>query len=193
MKIPNTKYQILNTRRGFTMLELMVSLGIIAILIGVFVVNYRGGSRNSELALAAQKMVSDMRLVQNSALGSTPYNGKVPAGGWGVHFNKLTGNNTVYTIFADVDGDMSYDSPSESNPAYGARTVRLPDYINISEILFNGTPKNSIDTVFIPPDPETMIWDGFGTTTNATIRLRHSVTGVTKNIFVNFFGLIEVQ
>lgn len=191
MKI--TEKRKIGDRSGFTMLELMVSLGIMAILIGSFVVNYRGGSRNSELGLAAQKLVSDIRMVQNSALGTTRYNGKVPIGGWGLHFDKTSGNNLAYTVFADVDGDKNYDGASESNAVYGGRRMNLPENISISELLFNAAPKNTIDVIFLPPDPETLIWDGFSTTTNATIRIRHSVTGVTKDAYVNFFGLIEVQ
>lgn len=180
-------------RGGFTMLELVVSMGIIALLVGAFVTNYRGGSRNSELSLAAQKMVSDIRVAQNRALGSTPYNGKVPEGGWGVHFDKTSGNNTQYTIFADVNGNMAYDAPSESDPAYGGRTFVLPSYVSISEILFDSNPRNSVDAVFVPPDPETEIWDGFSTTTNTTITITNSASGVSKNVYVNFFGLIEIK
>jgi prepilin-type N-terminal cleavage/methylation domain-containing protein len=193
MKILNNKYQIQNTNRGFTMIEMVVSLGIIAVLIGSFVVNYRGGSRNSELALTSQKTVSDLRFVQNSTLGSTRYNGLVPRGGWGIHFSKLAGSNTYYTIFADIDGDRNYDSPAEDNPVHGGRRIELPPDTTISELLFSATPKNSIDVIFLPPDPETIIWDGMTTTTVATIRLRHALTTVTKDITVNFFGMIEGQ
>lgn len=192
MKILNTKYQIPNTK-GFTMIELLVSLAIIALLLGSFIVNYRGGSRNSELALTSQKVVSDLRSVQNSTLGSSRYNGLVPKGGWGIHFSKVSGSNTYYTIFADIDGDKSYDNPAESNPVYGGRQIDLPPDTVINELLFNTTPKNSLDILFLPPDPETIIWDGLSTTTLATIRLRHSITTATKDVTVNFFGMIEGQ
>jgi hypothetical protein len=171
---------------------MVVSLGIISMLVGVFVVNYRGGSQNSELSLTAQKLVSDLRLVQNSTLGSARYNGLVPRGGWGVHFSKVAGSNTYYTVFADIDADKNYDAPGESNPAYGGRQINLPVNTSVSELLFNGTAKNALDVIFLPPDPETIIWDGFGTTTNGTVRLAHSITGGTKDAFFNFFGLIEV-
>jgi len=175
------------------MLELLVSLGIITMLIGLFVANYRGGSQKSELSLNAQKLVSDLRLVQNSSLGSARFDGRVPDGGWGIHFSKVDGSNDFYTVFADVDGDHDYDAPGESQEAFGGRRIALPENIRISELLFDSTPKDELDVIFVPPDPETIIWDGFSSTTNAVVRLRHSVTGTTRDVFVNFFGLIEAQ
>jgi prepilin-type N-terminal cleavage/methylation domain-containing protein len=185
--------RLIKNRKGFTLMEVVVSIGIMALLLSLFLVNYRVGSRGSELVLAAQNALSDMRLVQNNSLGSVRYNGQVPLGGWGVHFDTSASNNRRYIVFADIDGDHNYDGAGESNPSYGGRTIDLPENISIAGIEYHGgISKTWSDFVFLPPLPKTIIWDGAGTTTEATIILEHGVTGENKSIYSNIHGLLQI-
>ncbi|HTW96094.1 MAG TPA: prepilin-type N-terminal cleavage/methylation domain-containing protein, partial [Candidatus Methylomirabilis sp.] len=190
--IPNTKYQILNTNSGFTLLEVIISLFIITILISLFLANYRSGSRSNDVNLAAQKLSSDLRLAQNNALGLVPYNGSLPAGGWGAHFDKINLPNQ-YIIYADVNADHQYAGGAESAFA-GGRTITLPSGVVISDLKSGGVSRNVLDITFIPPDPATKIYySPSSSSTDASIILKQSVTGNTKNINVNVLGLIETQ
>ncbi len=174
-------------------MEMLVSISIMGILVSLFLVNYRAGSRGSELTLASQHALSDMRLVQNNSLGSVRYNGQVPQGGWGVHIDTTSGNNNKYIVFADINGNHAYDGAAESNPSYGGKTVKLPENIFITRIEYHGgLSKTWSDFVFLPPMPKTIIWDGVGTTTEADIMLRHIVTGEDKTIYSNIHGLLQV-
>ena len=185
--IPNSKFQILNSKNGFTLLELIISIAIITTLIGIFLANYHGGNKRTELIMIAQKMVTDIRLAQNNTLGSVKYGDDIPAGGWGVHFN-LYENDSGYLIFADLDEDSAYDS-GEGNEDNGARLINFPDYIKIESISVGLGQR--VDIVFVPPDPVTIINYGPGTSSEVTITLKEDVQGSTKDIYVNFFGLIE--
>ena len=198
-KIQNTKYQIQDTK-GFTLIELVVSLAVITLLISLFLVNYNSGTRGTELGLAAETISSNIRLAQDSTMGVEQYNGIIPKGGWGVHFDKTSG--VPYTLFADLNDDKKYDSGGENdegNVNYGARIFALAPNISINSIKIkndsgNQIDINKLDITFVPPDPTTNIYDSEGgaTSTDVTIELKDNISQKTRSISVNFFGLIEV-
>ena len=191
--------KIRNTNSGFTLLEVVISLFIITMMIALFLANYDAGNRTNDISLAAQKMVSDIRVAQNKALGSTIYSGSFPLGGWGVHFDLNAG---TYKIFADCNNNEIYDAapqpppvcPDESLEQYGGQTFFLPANVIISGL---STPANSnlssLNITFLPPDPQTRIFDGLGTTTSATITLKQTATGKTSSLTVNGLGLIQAN
>ena len=196
-KILNTKYKILNTK-GFTLIELVVSLAVITILISLFLANYRNGSRGTELNLAAETLATDIRSAQDSTMGVEQYNGVVPKGGWGVHFDKTV---SAYTLFADLNADKTFNSGGandEGNVGYGARVFTLPANVTIDSISLknnnNYVSANKVDITFVPPDPITNIYnsDSSATSTDVIIVLKDGISQSTKSISVNFFGLIQV-
>ncbi len=183
--------KILNTKSGFTLLEVLITLFIITLLTAMFLTNYRSGSRNTDLTFAAQKLVSDIRMAQNNSLGSVLYNATTTSGGWGIHFD--TSNNTKYLIFADKNNNKLYDN-GEAIDAFGGRTVALPANIIIDNIDSGGSSRTQIDVTFLPPDPVTRIyWAAFSSSTAATIRLKETTQGKTKNLNINVLGLVETQ
>ncbi|MDD4902586.1 MAG: prepilin-type N-terminal cleavage/methylation domain-containing protein [Patescibacteria group bacterium] len=191
-KIPNTKYQILNTNEGFTLLELLISLSIITMMIALFLANYNAGIRSNELSIAAQQIVSDTHSAQNKALGSTIYNTKFPDGGWGVHFDTSAGS---YKVFADSNGDKIYNSSpdDEALVAYGGQTFSLPANVIISSIVTKNGNQSALDVTFLPPDPITRIYDGIGTSTVATTTLKNLITNKTTTITINVLGLVQAN
>lgn len=160
---------------GFTMMELMVSIFIIALISGIFLTNYHSTNKRSELILTAQKLVSDIRLMQANSLGAVELAGEVPEGGWGVHFNE---GDSDYIIFADIDADYTYDGGEEY------KIINLPGSITINSIDIG----NSVDIVFEPPDPTTYI----NTDPVANVQIELTDGDSSKTIEVNFFGLIDV-
>lgn len=173
---------------GFTLIELIVSISIIAMMSGLFLTNYHSTNKTSELRMTAQKLASDLRLAQNYSLGSKEYGGNMPAGGWGVHLDRVVSPNS-YIIFADNDGNMQYDS-GEGDVDKGGMVVALPAGVSIQEINI-GSPIDFVDITFLPPDPMTNIWDGASTNNLISIVLTENSTNTTKAVEVNFFGLIE--
>ncbi len=172
---------------GFTLIELMVSISIIAIISSMYLVNYRSANKATQLSLAMQKLSSDIRLAQNYSLGLVDFNGEIPEGGWGVHFNQ--GDN-FYTIFADsfddTIGSYTFDDSSEE-----FRKINLPKGVSIDSIAIGDTPdmESSLDIVFLPPNPTTYI-NGVDNT-KAKITLKNTDNN-TSDIEVNFFGLIDI-
>ncbi len=177
-------------KTGFTLIELLVSVSIIAIVTGTFLANYNSANRRSDLTMTAQKMVTDIRLAQNYALGLARYGTSgslnVPEGGWGININLQNSNNS-YLIFADDDGDQIFDS-TEANVAYGAQITTLP-----SNIIINSLSSGSrADITFLPPDPITTIKGPVSNFNQVDIVLKDLRTNSIKTVRINYLGLVEV-
>lgn len=175
--------KILADNSGFSLVELLVSIFIITIMSGFFMVNYHSTNKRSEIGIVKQKVASNIRLAQNNSLGSKTYDGiNTPGGGWGVHFNLA--DPTHYIIFADKNapnGNQAYDSGE------AIETKTLPAGITINSL----SPANIVDIVFFPPDPVTYI-NGLNNA-NALITLKENINNSTAQISVNFFGLIDTN
>lgn len=182
----------LSLQTGFTLVELLVSLSIISLLTALFLANYHNTNQRTDLVMAAQTMVTNIRFAQANALGLVRYDGAVPAGGWGVFLSSYSDEKDKYIIFADIDGDQSFSS-NESVANYGAKIVSLPNNITIDNLeTDSGQKVEKVNVIFLPPDPITYIATEYGTTTALNIRLKESLNNTTKTIRVNFLGLVEV-
>jgi len=175
-------------------MEMIVSIALIVSITALFIADYRTGNRRSDLTMAAQKLVADLHAAQNNSLGLVKYNAAVPAGGWGVHLTEATSS---YVIFADLNapgtaGYMSYDPESEGNINYGARLDELSPAIAVSSLTMNGATSSAATVTFLPPDPQTNLYNGAATATSLVIQLEEIKTGQTKDVQVNFLGLVEV-
>ncbi|OIO47762.1 MAG: hypothetical protein AUJ28_00465 [Parcubacteria group bacterium CG1_02_37_51] len=90
--------------RGFTIMELIVSIGVFMSLFLMVTVNFRTAESSNDLRLETQKIASDIRKLQTLALtGSTyNYNGtstEMGIGGFGVKFSN---GSTTYAIYSDT-------------------------------------------------------------------------------------------
>jgi prepilin-type N-terminal cleavage/methylation domain-containing protein len=177
-------------QKGFTLIEMLVSISIIVMISGIFLANFRGSSRKSELSFAAQQMASDIRLTENYSLGLVKYGDVLPTGGWGFYLDQ---NANQYKIFADVSGDKIYND-GEADTSKSARIITLPKNIVVNSIKY-GTSLDNIDTKlnmsFLPPDP--LVYIAGQKYYQAEIILKDTRDGSTKTISANFFGLVEVK
>lgn len=169
---------------GFTIFELLVSVFLIAALSSVFFANYHSANKRTDVIAAANNLASAYRLAQGNSLGLVKYNGVVPAGGWGVH---VVASSSSYLVFADLNDNMAYDA-GEAISTSGGRTISLPNQISISSTSIG----DSADVTFLPPNPETRIYNGVATSTVVQIDVYENINNSTKAVLVNFLGLIEV-
>jgi hypothetical protein len=172
---------------------MVTSIFIIAIIVSLFIANYNTANKRTDLIMSAQKLVADIHYAQNNTLGLVKYNDLVPAGGWGLHFDV---DNDSYLMFADLNapgetGYMSYDE-GEGEINYGARLTSLSSNIEISSLEIGGAEKTSVNVTFLPPNPQTNIYDGANTSTSLIIGLHDKRSDTTKTVHVNFLGLAEV-
>lgn len=176
-------FSCFRARKGFTLVELMISISIIGMLTAVFLANYRSGGIRTDLIGNTQKMASDIRVAQNFSLGTKDFNGATPAGGWGIYFDINDPNS--YIIFADINGDYTYNVEDEK---YSQTT--LAPRLAINELRVEDTSVDAIHIIFLPPDPETII--NGQSNQKAHISLQEDVNNTTKTIEVNFLGLIDI-
>lgn len=176
----NKKFLLRNVV-GFTIIELMVSISIIALLSGVFAVNYHQTNIDNELKLAANKMASDIRLMQNKILGSES--------SWGI--NLSTSDNTNYRLFTDIYENKIYESSND----FLYKKIGLPNGIIINSLTVNGSSVASLNIVFFPPNFQTWVQGNEGVSdaySFAQITLKNK-NNISYKINVNFVGLVDVS
>lgn len=112
-------------KNGYTLIELIISLSIIAILSVGIVVTYQYFKRDTETETAAQKIIASLREVQSRALASQDNST------WGIHL----GRNS-YVIFSGT-----YDQTNPKNETIVLGTSVVIDNISlhnsVNEIIFS--------------------------------------------------------
>ena len=132
-------------QNGFTLIELVVAMGVFLSLFLIVIVNFRSGESINELNLETQKIASDIRKVQTLALTGSSYNSQsIGAGGYGIKFLE---NNNNYIIFNDVNADGIYTVDVDSL----LETKSLVS--NINSLVFKPTRTN-VYIVFKPYSSE---------------------------------------
>lgn len=179
--------------RGFTLIELIVSIAIIVIFSAMALANFKSVDKKNAVDLAAYKLASDIRRVQGYALNQKEDgNGDMPGKGWGINFEK---NLKFYSVFADT-----------SNCAYVStelyEKILISNDVQINKLLIKdpAAEENEVNLIFEPPDPKVHICDSAPADCGACagnstleITLKHSNSAYTKKVIVNKFGLVEVE
>lgn len=178
---------------GQTLIEIVVSLGVILWISSMLVLYNRRGEATSALGREQQRLILDLRRVQDYALTTrefTPPGGvaEIPCG-YGIHFDA---NSSQYIIFADRA--TGADCGSENfirNPAgacpNGNEDVECVQLERSVKILSS----NVTDIVFSPPAPKTHFSPGGQTEALITLALADN-SSITARVRVNMSGEIAV-
>ena len=126
---------------GATLFELLVTVSVIGVLLGVSVLGIRG--TYFDFATSKQRVVNDLRLTRSNA------NTK------GAHFRVLFGSGSYFIErLQDEDGDGVWDSDPELEP----QEINLPDGVGVTLSLFGGGGTDASAVEFdtrgmvVPPD-----------------------------------------
>ena len=129
---------------SFTLIEMMVVIGLIALFAGLFVANYHIGGRISDLLTQTEKIAGVLKEAQIMSLTGKSVSGIRPDRGYGVYIE----NSHSYKLFADTSSDSTY--------SYDSNDKVIQSFTTPSAIEINSSTKNF---VFAPPKG-TVYFDG---------------------------------
>lgn len=186
-------------KKGFTLVELLVVMGIILLLSAIILPNYLQRERLLALQRSAAKLAQDLRRAQELAMSAKEFHYSIPEGGYGIYF-KIS-EPGYYILFADCNGDLLYDGEtpvcpdcSEAPCLEGVFAEKVGDNLEFErgtliQDLFPIDPlDSSLTIIFTPPDPTITIKPD---TSSASISLSNN--SQTKTIIINKAGLIQIE
>ena len=154
MKFNFFKFNSRSAISGFNLMELMVTVGILAIINMMIFASYPEFSQRMALKRTSEEIALIVRQAQSYALGiKRPASGGDDYFGFGVHFE--TSNPKVLILFADSDGKMDYDAGggcgSSNTECFQKFTIDTKDVI--SELhtynsLDSPSPVKTLDIVY---------------------------------------------
>lgn len=126
-----------NKKNGFTLIELIVTISIIAVVSSILVVNFRQGEQAYKLQRNARLVVQGIRKAQNMALSSSEHNGEIKDY-YGVYFDSA-GTDFFYVFASD-------------NKTYNPGSNEEVERIELEEgIVIKDVSKNNLNILFSPP------------------------------------------
>lgn len=167
---------------GFTIVELIVIIGIIGFMSSIVLSGERQGNDQRKLILEARHLSQDIRKVQNMALSSTTQdcggvNNVVP---FGIILD--TSLPDRYQLVADCD----------SSKDYNAGDVILETRTLVNSKINSVDPASPLNIFFVPPLPDTFVNKSNSTTGRITLN-GVRIGSLTRSIYVTSKGAVSVQ
>ncbi|MDD5043128.1 MAG: prepilin-type N-terminal cleavage/methylation domain-containing protein [Patescibacteria group bacterium] len=175
------RYKKLNyfpNRSGFTLVELLVSITIFALMTMFVVVNFRAGQKQDFLNLGAEEISNNLKKAQTAAVAGELIEGVVPKGGYGLYF---ASDSTSYLYFADLDGNFNYTAVDGVIAEYP-----LPKGVVINS--------ENLSVVFDPPRPK-IYFNGSDIEAESEVMIKHQdLPEAVKKIIINSVsGKIDLE
>ncbi len=175
----NFQFPIFKQSKGFTLIEILIVLFIIAFLSAVLLIGRSSGEKKLALDRMAYQLSQDIREVQKMVMGAEEFDcGEgVLTYSFGLYFEDDWIDR--YVIFADCNSNQERDSADSD-----IRQFELEEGINISAL----SPSSPLDIVFGPPDPMVYInGENWGQDAQISISFDSSI----KNVKLNSAGRVE--
>lgn len=175
-------------RSGFTLVELLVTMGIFLVMTAAVLANYKSYGNNAYFANASEDIVLALRQAQVYGVGSKGEGGSFNSA-YGVYF---VANSNQIIIFRDsVTVNNKYDAGEE------IETITWKSPISITEITCGVLACTApISVTFKRPSPDAIILDGSATAARnfATITISNGLTPAkTSTVTINNAGQISLK
>ncbi len=177
------EYFFKKKKAGFTLIELVVIIGIILVLIIAVLANYRRYQGLTELNSEAEKVASDIKLVQTYAMSGKEIKGEVPEI-FGFYLEYQGDYPREYLLFVDKNKNGRYDQRSD----YTIITNHLNEHVYFA----NANHGNPLHITFETGTDEVSIMQGTSRSqVFISLALRDKPEQI-KLISINTNGLVEV-
>lgn len=200
------KFQFLNTKKGITLVEIAVSVFIIAIFSLMVISNFPRIQRHLVISQATQKIAQDIRRAEDMGFSGAQVSENFNAKGYGfyVPIYESTGYARSWNIYADTNepADMRY-TPSED---YIVEEIDIFDSgVFIKEAYDVDNPNSMITCLsinFNPPNPDVTITASYDFNCGDYLTIEKGVRivmsfiqdpSMEKSVFINSSGLIDVE
>lgn len=197
--LPSTHFSERKLSAGFTLVELVVGLGIIILLTGVALANYNSARNTFRLDATVQEIILALREAQvyGTTVLENPSNFN---SAYGVYFQP--GQNQ-YTTFIDLNDNDRYE------PLEELEVITLPNGFTINDVCVAGGPINwcnssqpwieNLNVYFKRPNPDAQIFSYDSLNSNllgpySTGRVEiQDNNGTTMTVIIEESGQIYVQ
>jgi prepilin-type N-terminal cleavage/methylation domain-containing protein len=193
----------LQNQRGFSLIELLVSIAIFTILSGIVMFSFSDVRKHDELRESSEQLSSYLRQAQNLAMTGQKVNGSnPPKGGYGIYIDILSASRT-YQLFADYVGASPACDSDKPNERYdgelcgdriiqgGSHTLKNNvNYYKIKVTKADGSiveVNDLINIVFKPPKPVPYVAYGANSSSSGLtveIYLQHQKTHQCRKVTV---------
>lgn len=196
----------METHRGFTLIEVVVVIGVMAIVSSLMLANFPRFNKQIAVEREASRLALSLRKAQSYALAVREFNATfnddpfcqsppVRFPGYGLFFELLV--PTQYFIYGDVNCSKYYENaPIEE----AAETINTEGKINLyllkgydAAVCSGGCELEELSVLYVRPGP-TILIESSGTGFNyAEIYLHSSDNAVSKKVIVRSTGQVSIE
>lgn len=187
MNLTNTNNKRLTASRGFTLMEMVVTVGIFALISTVVIVRNAQFDNETLLQNLAYDVALSIRQAQQFGVNVRASDG-VFEGAYGAHFDA---ESTTYFAFIDMDEDGVYDEPEELVETYSLGRGATIGAICHVQAGGDDCSLGRLDIVFRRPDPDAVINNG--AISQATVELISGRKDGTRIISIESTGQISIK
>ena len=189
------KQQVAHTARGFSLIELLVTVSIVTLVTGLALVRYSSFNSTVLLNSQAYEIALDIRQTQLYSLSV----GAVSGGSnfrdpYGIEFRTSSNNNTEYRIFQDTNNNTLGDSGEIFQNILLGRNFTITSLCLYTDPNLDCTI-NQIEVLFERPDFVARFTDGSNpvSASYAIVTVVDDMTGRTRDIRIDASGYVTVE
>lgn len=179
-------------KTGFTIFEMIVVIGIVALIALLILANYPRFNETLGVSRAAEDIASSVRQVQAYGLGvkeSGAGSGVFP--GYGIYFQSAIPGS--YVLFADKNNNFQDDAGEAIN------TIPIQNNIQISDLCANQKQiptgpcgLSNLTAIYLRPQPQVILISGGFSYADIEIKIK-GIRGTTKTIILWLSGQISIE
>ena len=158
-QVPRFKFK----NKGFTLMELLIVVGITTILAGVGISSYINQQRAKLLDTSVQEIVGYLRYAQQKSITQESGNQ------WGIHFENPVSGDDFYALYTGT----TYSSPEETRYLSSGIEYEIPTVGNTIDVSFNKLTGTN------------------ATSTTQSIIIKSTIINSTSTISISGQGLIS--